>query len=96
MTGRDYQPGDMVWSAVVLCNDGSLPEIEPRAVIAEAGARGVVVKAGSLEKEPEVRVYLVRFEGADGALGAPVGCFKEELTQQEPTGGAHDKAAPSP
>jgi nitrogen fixation protein NifZ len=81
---RDYHHGDMVWSAVALRNDGSFPDVPPQAVMAEPGARGVVVKAGSLEHRPEVRVYLVRFENAEGVLGHPIGCFTEELTQDDP------------
>ena len=41
------------------------------------------MRAGSVEHRPEVRVYLVRFEGADKVLGPPVGCFDSELTQDE-------------
>jgi len=84
MTTRDFQPGDMVWSAVDLRNDGTLPDLGPQALLAVSGARGVVVKTGSLEHRPEVRVYLVRFEDGGGVLGPAVGCFTEELTQEEP------------
>ena len=73
----------MVWSQVDLHNDGTIPEMEAEAQVASAGTRGVVVKVGSLEHQPEVSVYLVRFEDAAGELGPPVGCFTEELTQDQ-------------
>ena len=81
---HDYRPGDMVWSSVELHNDGTVPGDEPQSLLAPAGTRGVVVKVGSLEHRPEVRVYLVRFEDASGVLGPSVGCFTEELTQEQP------------
>ena len=80
---QPYDPGDMVWSRVDLNNDGGIPELAPDAPLAGAGARGVVVKVGSLENQPEISVYLVRFEDAGGELGLPVGCFGDELTQDE-------------
>lgn len=90
-----YLPGDMVWSGVDLFNDGGIPEIDASALVAPAGTRGVVVQAGSLENRPEVRVYLVRFEGRDGTLGPPVGCLTEELTQEISTAFSAG-AAPTP
>ena len=80
---RGYEVGDMVFSRTDIHNDGSVPDVEERALLAAARTRGVVVRAGSVEHRPEVRVYLVRFEGADKVLGPPVGCFDSELTQDE-------------
>ena len=88
MPALQYFPGDLVWSGSALFNDGGIPEIEERALVAPAGARGVVVQAGSVENRPEIRVYLVRFEGPDGVLGPPVGCLTEEITQEIPAGHA--------
>jgi nitrogen fixation protein NifZ len=78
-----YELGDMVWSQVDLYNDGTIPDLDQDAHLASAGARGVVVKVGSLEHQPEVSVYLVRFEDAAGELGPPVGCLADELTQDQ-------------
>jgi nitrogen fixation protein NifZ len=80
---ENYNLGDMVWSRTNLQNDGSIPDLKPDEALACAGARGVVVRVGSLENSPEISVYLVRFEDASGALGEPVGCFGNELTQDE-------------
>jgi nitrogen fixation protein NifZ len=73
--------GDMVWSCIDLCNDGTIPDMPADALLASAGARGVVVKTGTIQDHPEIGVYLVRFEDHEGVLGPPVGCLTEELTQ---------------
>lgn len=83
MPTETYGLGDMVFSRIDLQNDGSIPDIEPEAQLAGAGARGVVVKVGRLEQQPEISVYLVRFEDNAGELGPPVGCLSDELTQDE-------------
>ena len=80
---RGYEVGDMVFSRIDIHNDGSVPEVEDNALLAAARTRGVVVRVGSVEHQPEVRIYLVCFEGADTVLGPPVGCFDRELTQDE-------------
>lgn len=82
MFATNYQMGDLVYSSVALYNDGDIPDIAADALLAEPGARGVIVQTGYLESNPDVRVFLVRFEqGVDRTLGPPVGCFAEELTQ---------------
>ena len=78
-----YRMSDMVFARTDLSNDGTIPDVPTDAPLAAAGARGVVVKIGHIDRHPEVHVYLVRFEGPDGTLGPPVGCFTEELTQDE-------------
>ena len=83
MPAETYNLGDMVWSRSALQNDGSIPDLKPDEALAHAGARGVVVRVGSVENSPEISVYLVRFEDASGVLGEPVGCFGDELTQDE-------------
>ena len=83
MSVETYGLGDMVWSRSALCNDGTIPDVPGDAPLAAAGARGVIVKVGSLEEHPEIPIFLVRFEDADGVLGPPVGCLKAELTQDE-------------
>ena len=80
---RGYEVGDMVFSRTDIHNDGSVPDAEEKALLAAARTRGVVVRIGSVEHHPEVRIYLVRFEGADKVLGLPVGCLDGDLTQDE-------------
>jgi nitrogen fixation protein NifZ len=91
MNMRGYEIGDLVYSRIDIHNDGGVPDAEPHALLAGAGTRGVVVRAGSAEARPDVRIYLVRFEGPDQVLGPPVGCLDEELTQDE--GGARAEPA---
>lgn len=78
-------PGDIVYAANEIRNDGGIPEIPDDAVIAVPGTRGVVVNIGHLEQDPERELFLVRFEDADLNLGPPTGCWPEELSA-EPTG----------
>jgi nitrogen fixation protein NifZ len=62
-------------------NDGGVPDVEGGALLARAGTRGIVVRAGGAQGRQKARIYLVRFEGADQLLGPPIGCLEEELTQ---------------
>ncbi len=80
---RGYEVGDLVFSRTDILNDGGVPDVPESGLLARAGARGVVVRAGSAEARPELRIYLVRFEGTDQVLGPPIGCLEEELTQDE-------------
>lgn len=82
MDGATYQSGEIVFAAEDLYNDGSLPDAPEGALLAGAGTRGVVVKAGHLDGQPQTEIFAVRFEAADDVLGPPVGCFAHELTQQ--------------
>lgn len=81
--GKQYDIGDIVFSRELLVNDGGIPELAADAVLATPGRRGVVVNHGHVEASPGQGIYLVRFEGANGDLGPPVGCLPEELTQDE-------------
>lgn len=82
MDGFEYAVGDMVFAAENILNDGGIPGAEADALIAPAGMRGLIVNQGHAEADESSRIYLVRFEsGPDGALGDPVGCLPEELTQ---------------
>lgn len=86
-----FQMGDMVYASHDLYNDAieetgesAIPGIDAGALLASAGTRGVVVNVGHAEAQPEVDIYLVRFEtGADGVLAEPVGCLVEELSDGE-------------
>ena len=84
-----FQMGDMVFAAQDLFNEpleetgeSGIPGIEPGALLAAAGTRGVVVNVGHAQEMPEEEVYLVRFElDAEGALAEPIGCLNEELSE---------------
>ncbi len=80
MDGASYGLGEVVFASEDLFNDGSLPDVEEGALLAAAGTRGVVVKAGHLDGT-RTEIFAVRFEGADEVLGPPVGCLVDELTQ---------------
>jgi nitrogen fixation protein NifZ len=73
------EEGDAVFAAIDFYNDGGIPELPEDALLAKSGARGVIVRKGHLEENPERAVFLVRFEDAEKSLGAPVGCWAEEL-----------------
>ncbi len=73
--------GQIVYAAQAIYNDGSLPDVAPGVLLADAGTRGVIVRTGHVETHPEIEVVVVRFEDADLTLGPPVGCFTDEVTQ---------------
>jgi len=83
-----FDMGEMVFAATDLFNDelaedgaSLIPDIEPNALIAAAGTRGVVVNVGHVADLPKQDIYLVRFEtGAEKTLGVPIGCMPEEIT----------------
>jgi len=83
-----FDMGEMVFAATDLFNDelaedGSslIPDMEPNALIAAAGTRGVVVNVGHVADLPQQDIYLVRFEAdKEKTLGVPIGCMPEELT----------------
>lgn len=74
------QPGDVIYAASHIFNDGGIPEIPEDALLAAPGTRGVLVKTGWLEAAPERRIFLVRFEDAELNLGPLAGCWPEELS----------------
>ncbi len=80
MTLKQLQPGDVVYAASHIVNDGSIPSLENTEMIAVPGARGVIINIGHLEETPERELYLVRFEDQDLNLGPPTGCWPEELS----------------
>jgi nitrogen fixation protein NifZ len=83
-----FEMGEMVFATIDLYNDdltedgaSMIPDVEPNALLAAAGSRGVVVNVGHVAEQPQQAVYLVRFEtGPDKTLGLPIGCMTEELT----------------
>lgn len=79
MNVDDLDLGDVVFAAHTIINDGSMPDGEEGDVLAQAGARGVIVMKGYLEDKPERSVFLVRFEDKDLNLGRPIGCWQEDI-----------------
>jgi nitrogen fixation protein NifZ len=77
------EEGDVVYAETTLTNDGGLEDLPEGAVLAPEGARGVIVRKGHLEQDPDRTVFLVRFEEADKSLGPPIGCWAEELRAEE-------------
>ena len=76
---RELQPGDLIYAAATIINDGSVPGVGEDAILAQPGTRGVLINSGYLEEQPERSLYLVRFETHTGTLGPPTGCWEEEL-----------------
>lgn len=79
MNIEQLEKGDMVFAASHIYNDGSIPHIPSDQLLAEPGARGVIVETGHLEDSPQRKVFLVRFEDAELRLGPATGCWAEEL-----------------
>lgn len=82
MTLKQLQPGDLVYAASHIINDGSIPALGDSAMIASPGTRGVIINIGYLEESPQRELFLVRFEDADLNLGPPAGCWSEELSAE--------------
>jgi nitrogen fixation protein NifZ len=83
MTLEQLTPGDLVYAASHIYNDGGIPDIPQDALLAEPGTKGVIIETGHLEEAPERVLYLVRFEDAELNLGPPTGCWPEELSTSE-------------
>jgi nitrogen fixation protein NifZ len=82
---QQLQPDDRVYARGEIRSDGTIPGLAADAVLAAAGARGVIFNIGHLEEDPGRALYLVRFEDGRLDLGPPVGCWPEELSvQREP------------
>jgi len=76
------QPGDIIYAATDIKNDGSVPDMETDALIATSGCRGVLINSGHLEEDESQSVYLVRFEAEDKTLLPAIGCWPQELTSE--------------
>ena len=79
MRVEDLDIGDIVYAATTITNDGSIPEGIEGDILAEAGTRGVITMMGHVEEQPERSVFLVRFEDKEMNMGAPIGCWVEDL-----------------
>ena len=77
---KHLKPGDMVYAATTLVNDGSVPGLPENTCLATPGTRGVLLNTGHYEEMPSKTIYLIRFENEQKELGPPVGCWEEELT----------------
>lgn len=80
MNIEQLSPGDTVYAASHIYNDGSIPDIPEEMLLAEPGTRGVIIETGHLEDLPERLVFLVRFEDSELNLGPATGCWVEELS----------------
>lgn len=80
MNIEDLDLGDVVYAAHAIIDDGSMPDSQEGELLAEEGARGVIVMKGYVEEDPSRSVFLVRFEDQDLNLGQPIGCWVEDLT----------------
>ena len=83
VTLEQLNPGDRVYAASHIYNDGGIPEIPEDALLAKPGTRGVIIETGHLEEAPERIIFLVRFEDSDLNLGPATGCWPEELSTTE-------------
>lgn len=79
MNLEDLDLGDVVYAAHEIIDDGSMPEGQEGEVLAQTGARGVIVMKGHIEEDPTLSVFLVRFEDPELNLGRPIGCWSEDL-----------------
>ena len=84
MNAQKLEPGDTIYATQELRNDGSIPGLPENELIAKAGTRGVLVNIGHLEEQPDVKLYLVKFENENLDLGPEVGCWPEEIRGVEP------------
>lgn len=85
MNVKSLEPGDTVYATQELRNDGSVPDLADNELIAKEGTRGVLVNVGHFEEQPNLTLYLVRFENQDLSLGPPVGCWADEIRSIETT-----------
>ena len=78
------QPGDIIYAAQDILNDGSIPFVGENELVAMKGTRGVLVNTGYLEENEDQAVYLVRFEDDNKNLNDPIGCWPEDLMAELP------------
>lgn len=75
----DLDIGDVVYAAKDITDDGTMPDSSEGEILAQAGARGVIVMKGHVEEAPKSNVFLVRFEDETLTLGRPIGCWEDDL-----------------
>lgn len=81
MAMENVQPGDMIFAATNIYNDGSVPDYPEGMQFASTGTRGVLINTGHLEDQPGKTLFLVRFENDHQELGPPVACWSNELSE---------------
>jgi len=79
----ELQKGDVLYAAVELVNDGSIPGVAENQLLAKPGDMGMLVNAGHLEEEPSQELLLVGFHLTDGQL-VMVTCLPEEVSPERP------------
>jgi nitrogen fixation protein NifZ len=79
----DLDLGDVVYAAHAIFDDGSMPDSQEGELLADPGARGVIVMKGYVEENPNMSVFLVRFEDNEMNLGRPIGCWSSDLRAME-------------
>jgi nitrogen fixation protein NifZ len=79
MKHHNLQNGDIVYAAITIANDGSVPDAAENEVFADAGTAGMLLNTGHFEHDPSQELYLVSFRNAEGELGPPVTCLAHEL-----------------
>lgn len=82
MSAPELKNGDAVFAKVEIRNDGSVPNVEQDALLAEPGTMGMLINSGYLEETPDQKLLLVSFVGKDGEMGPLVTCLAEEISQQ--------------
>ncbi len=80
MKVTDLEIGDSVRAAHDIVDDGSMPDGNEGEILVKANTRGVITLIGHIEEQPELTVFLVRFEDAQLNLGEPIGCWEADLS----------------
>lgn len=76
---EQLQPGDIIYAATDIYNDGSIPDMPEKQILAGAGTRGVLINTGHLQENASQAIYLVRFENGKSGLSPAIGCWPQEL-----------------
>lgn len=79
---EQLQPGDIVYAAKDILNDGTIPGFGESDIVAKKGNRGVLINIGYLEENEDQTVYLVKFENSSKELGLAIGCWPDDLTAE--------------
>lgn len=81
MNNDPMLPGDIVFAACDIYNDGSFPDREMNELLVASGTRGIVLNQGHLEDNENQEVFLVQFQIGSGLdeLTPPIGCWPDDL-----------------